>query len=554
MLNKKIILLLIILILPINIFALEKHEFVYTNIDSKGNEVDKLINNEIRLKDKGTIKDETYLKNILNNNGDEKFKQDENTLLWESKGKSILYQGETDKDNPITISIKYFLDDEEVDYKDLLNKKGKITIKYNFTNTEYNSDYNLHTPFVLSLAGIFKDQSMRDITINNGKVINTGNKFVVAGIAAPGLYEDLGIDELSRFDNITINYNTDKFKMGEVYIVSTPKLLDKTDLNIFNRLDDSLNKVNLLQSGINQISNGSNKLKNGLSLYTSNFKKYSDGVNELNSGSKKLASKYKELDSGINELYNSVNGSLDSIKALEEGSKTVSDGVEELTNSNYQLYSSLLQSYNNNINQINNLSNSYNTCMNLLNTGEIDLFNENHCLQVVVGINNLEGANKTISSIFSNLGVSDMSSAEATLNYIKNNKFDKLSTGAKQVSGGNSEISSNMDKMSEGLSKLKNGSNTVSSSLDSLAQGSNKINNASKELYDGSNKLLDGINTLSKGIDTYNKSGINKLSSLSNKVKGYSYKIKQLTELSKKYNGFGSDNTTNTTFIYKINY
>ena len=554
MLNKKLLFLLIILIIPINIFAYEKEEFVYTNINNKGEEVEKLINNEIKLKTKGIIEDETYLKNILNINGDEEFELKDKSLLWESKGKTILYQGEIDKKNPIDVKIKYYLDDEELSFKDILNKKGKVTIKYIFSNNEYNYDYSLHTPFVISLAGIFKDESITDISINNGKVINTGNKYVVAGIAAPGLYDDLGLSDLSKLDNISISYNTDKFSMGEVYFVATPKLLDKTDLNIFNRLDNSLNQVNLLQSGINSINKGSNKLRDGLSTYNSNFKKYRDGVNELNSGSNKLATKYRELDEGINILYNSVNNSLDSIKGLESGSKSVSDGVEKLTQSNYQLYLSLLQSYNNNINQISSLNNSYDTCNNLLQNNQLDIFNQNNCIQVIVGYNNLLGANSAISNIFAGLGVNDMSQAAATLQYIKANELDKLSNGAKQVYGGNSQLVDKMNQMSDGLNELKNGSSIVSNSLDTLATGTNKINNASEALYDGSNKLLDGVNTLTKGIDEFNKSGISKLSSLSNKVKGYSNKIKLLTNLSKNYNGFGSNNATNTTFVYKVNY
>ena len=87
----KLLVLLTIMLIPLNIFAYEKEEYIYTNIDTQGKEIEKVINNELKLNYKGEVKDNSYLKDILNINGNEKFTTDENTLTWESKGKSILY-------------------------------------------------------------------------------------------------------------------------------------------------------------------------------------------------------------------------------------------------------------------------------------------------------------------------------------------------------------------------------------------------------------------------------------------------------------------------------
>ena len=42
-----------------------------------------------------------YIKEILNINGEETYKQDKNTLYWNTKGEDIFYQGKTDKQLPI---------------------------------------------------------------------------------------------------------------------------------------------------------------------------------------------------------------------------------------------------------------------------------------------------------------------------------------------------------------------------------------------------------------------------------------------------------------------
>ena len=41
------ILFTLILLIPISCFAYEKKEYVYTNLDTKGNEVEKIVNNEL---------------------------------------------------------------------------------------------------------------------------------------------------------------------------------------------------------------------------------------------------------------------------------------------------------------------------------------------------------------------------------------------------------------------------------------------------------------------------------------------------------------------------
>ncbi len=162
------ILFTLVLLIPISCFAYEKKEYVYTNLDTKGNEVEKIVNNELILNYKGKVRDNSYLKDILNINGEEKFNNNKNMLTWESKGNNIIYEGKTDKKNPIEVKINYYLNNKKVSYSDLMNKKGNIRIEYLLTNNEYNINYNLHVPFVVSLACSIEDDSISNIIISNG--------------------------------------------------------------------------------------------------------------------------------------------------------------------------------------------------------------------------------------------------------------------------------------------------------------------------------------------------------------------------------------------------
>ena len=47
---KRYLIILILMLIPINCLAYDKKEYIYTNLDTKGNEVEKVINNELKVK------------------------------------------------------------------------------------------------------------------------------------------------------------------------------------------------------------------------------------------------------------------------------------------------------------------------------------------------------------------------------------------------------------------------------------------------------------------------------------------------------------------------
>ena len=83
------IILLLLLLIPINTFAMTKNEIIYANIDYKGNIKNTTITNQLSNLEKGKIIDYTNLENIENTNGKEKFTKDNYKIEWSSTGKDI---------------------------------------------------------------------------------------------------------------------------------------------------------------------------------------------------------------------------------------------------------------------------------------------------------------------------------------------------------------------------------------------------------------------------------------------------------------------------------
>ena len=116
-----------------NVYALSKDETVYVRMNNDGKSNITVSEHLYDFKD-NKINDKTTLNDIKNLNGDEKYQRDGNNIVWENKGEEIYYQGMLDKDLPISVSAKYYLDGKEMKVHDMLGKKGKVKILLNYQN------------------------------------------------------------------------------------------------------------------------------------------------------------------------------------------------------------------------------------------------------------------------------------------------------------------------------------------------------------------------------------------------------------------------------------
>ncbi len=130
--NKSVALATVVLMLGNTscIFAdsnINKDETVYSILDENGNVnkniVSAWINSSSTL---GTIHDISDLNNIKNIKGDEKPKIEGNKVTWNIKEDDLYYEGESNKQLPIDVNIKYELNGKEVNPKDIQGKSGKF--------------------------------------------------------------------------------------------------------------------------------------------------------------------------------------------------------------------------------------------------------------------------------------------------------------------------------------------------------------------------------------------------------------------------------------------
>lgn len=536
--NASLALTMLLVSLPINAKALTKDETVYGKFDNTGKIKNVYVNEHLINNTKESeLKDYTELKEIFNLNGDETFNIDGSSIVWNSNGNDIFYQGKYENDLPVTLKITYKLDGKETNVSDMLGKSGKVDITIKYTNNDkhsmlINGKYEtLYTPFVVMFGTSINETNTSNITINNGKVVSNGSKNFIVGISTPGLYESLKISNFKDLDTIKISYDTTCFELGSIYSVITPKVIDESDLKIFDKIDDLSNKVNTLQKNTDLIESNTLKLYNGSSLIRKNLL---NSINNLKNNSGNVLNE-KELEAI-------------STKVVNETNKTFTDDYKvKLGESTWKNVSASLKSSDEVTNKVTSITTSSvsNAVIDYLKSvGEYEDYvkcemGDSASCQVIA-------SDKTLPYVKAAALKSSSETAKNVSSYVSNYTAEKVTkTVAPLVAQTTAlETSKSVSKnvASEVANSVKEASiQTVSSSL--------------KELYDGISKLDDGLKELSDGITKYNNEGIKSISKLVNgDVKNISARVKALTKLSNDYKTIQSTKKVNgsTKLIYVI--
>lgn len=517
--------------MPVNVFALTKQETVYGKLEINGAQKSVTVNEHIvNNKEINKIEDYSELKDILNLNGDEKYTIKDNKVTWEANGNDIFYQGTYEDKLPIDANITYKLDGKTMNVSDMLGKSGKVTIKINLKNNDRHlvkvngkSEY-LYTPFVVTLGTII-DGNAKNVTINNGKVINNGTKNIVVGVATPGLYDSLKISSLSSLNNLTISYTTDNFELSSMYMVATPKLLDSDDLKIFDELDSLYGKVNSLQDNMNLIDESGKKIKDGSNTLKS---KLGESINNLSKNTGNALT--DEQVSGIeNSAVSTVKGMFtDEYKA--QIAESAWETVQKSLNSNDpEVIKIVKESVTKAVTEylVNaNLAADYQNC----ETGKVivskgGVMTEEQMKSCLVMKNNEEA----IKAVTNAATTAATLSATKTANYVAEKVSKSVATEA---------------AMNSALAVAKSVSGSVASNVANTVKEESikSVSNSLGTLYAGIDELDSGIIKLSSGISKFNKEGINNISNLVNtKLKDTSARAEKLIELGENYKSVDSN-------------
>lgn len=537
---------------------IEKEETVYVNQTADGATSDITVSDWLKnITGTGEISDVSNLKNIKNVKGDETFTSGKNgTLTWKADNADIYYQGTSDEELPIGVTISYKLDGKEIKPEDLAGKSGKLTITIQYENhSTYEDDIDgvttrMNTPFLMASAVILPVDNFSNVEISQGKMVSEGSNQILLAYGMPGfsdslkLSDDLKEDlEESLSDTVTITADTTDCSIESIYTVAASDIISEMEIDDEGDLDDLEDAVNDLVDATDELISGSLDLSDGLTTLQDNFKTYASGVNDVSKGASDLSTGAGKLSNGITQYTNGVSSLTSGTTSYVKGTKSLAAGVTQYVDGEKQLsagasnlsagissfaaqYSNLQGGFSQYVNTVNGIADRLGTLPEMMGGVQQGMEAIGNSLGVAAAActtqetKDYSGIISALESMAANEDVTDedkqtINSAISAILALQgdvnaaNGKIGKAKEGigaaSQTVSGVAGKLQqSSVSVTAEDIKKLKESGNTLITSAQALndqgvaelAKGSESLCNGFKQLDANNDALLSGAKQL----------------------------------------------------------
>ena len=321
---------------------ISKDETVYVLAGADGS-VQKIIVSDWLKNELGSasLTDKSGLSNIENVKGDESYSiNGDNMTVWDAQGNDIYYQGDIQKELPVGLTVRYTLNGKAASPEQLKGQSGKVTIRFDYENHQYETvqingqNQRIYVPFAMLTGMILDNDTFRNVTVSNGKLVNDGDRTVVVGLAFPGLQENLNLsrDQLSIPSSVEITADVTDFSLGMTVTLACNDLFSQLgDVDLGSL--DAAGSLNKLTDAMDQLLNGSSALYDGLTTLLDKSGELAAGVEELAQGAAAIKAGADSLDEGAAELKAGLADLSEGLNKLSANSAALNGGAEQVFNS-----------------------------------------------------------------------------------------------------------------------------------------------------------------------------------------------------------------------------
>ncbi len=330
----------------INDADVDKEETVYVIANADGS-VKKVIVSELLKNPDGLDKltDATGLTDIVNVKSDAGYTMSDSSCVWDAGGENIYYRGTTTNEVPVTFKISFKLDGQSVSADEIAGKSGALEMTFDYINNCKKTveidgkNEEMYVPFLMISGMILDNDHFKNITVDNGKVIDDGDKTVVAGFALPGLSDNLALSDGTDIDipsSVTIKADVTDFSLATTLTVATNDVFNKVSIDDDDTVEEIEDKLDTLDSSMKQIVDGASELHGYLTQLLDKSGELIEGVAELDTYA-------NQISQSVDKLYKDgvvyIDGKL---AELSSGLSTLSGNSAQLNAGAKQVYDTLL--------------------------------------------------------------------------------------------------------------------------------------------------------------------------------------------------------------------
>lgn len=478
-----------------------------------------------------TISDKSELTDIENVKGDESYTLgNDNARIWDAQGKDIYYRGNIEKELPVGLSVTYKLDGKTVSPTELAGKSGKVTIRFDYSNRQYEyveidgQKEKIYVPFAM-LTGILLDNDVfTNVEVTNGKLINDGSRTAVIGVAFPGLQDNLSIplEKMEIPDYVEITADAKNFALDMTITLAANELFNETDADYLNSIGDLSGSLGEMTYAMEQLMDGSSQLYNGLSTLLEKSEELVEGIDKLTTGAEALKTGAGDLDAGASRL--------------QTGAAQLSEGLNTLVSNNDTLNGGAGQVFE-----------------TLLSTASAQLAAAGLDIPALTIDNYADMLTRVIASLDeTSEGAKSVISLKASLD-----SYNAFYLGLQSYTAGVSQAAAGAGELKNGTDDLKSGTSKLSAGAAELYSGILTLKNGAPALVDGITQLRDGAMQLSDGMKEFNEEGVQKLvDAVGGNLVGLTTRLQASIDVSKNYRSFAGvhdDMDGQVKFIYRTN-
>lgn len=307
----------------------EKKEVVYATLDGSGTNKSAYVVNVLEGNAGETVQDFGAYEQVVNLTDTSELTQLSDSVIATLPEGEFSYQGSlSDAQTPWNISVKYFLDGQEISPNEVAGKSGHLEITIQ-TSQNTSVDPRYFENYLMQITCTLPMENTTEVKTDQGSIALSGSDVTVSFMVMP-----------DKEGNVSLSADVTNYEMSGISFAAIPfsMALD------FPNTDSLVAQFDGLIEGTEQLHAGAQDLANGVDEVDSATKQAASGAAELAAGATQITQGLQQYQQGLRDSADDAASSV-SEEEIQQASDAYQQAVGVYTAAFAQAYEGILSQY-----------------------------------------------------------------------------------------------------------------------------------------------------------------------------------------------------------------